>query len=266
VQHRTVLVQRHDAGVRQFGVDLAGGSEIGLVDTQLALTHAECLFGGAMGAGADATGFTHQFQLVRGLVGAVVVQVVHYRRRIVDLDPADGGGRLTDYCALALGQFGDGLFGGTHDHDLEGINPIAAGRGRHHVPVVAGLQENQPGLVPGRMHDPASGCTDQRQPVLELRADRIGVVHVVEKLDPRHARGNQQVIEAALCECAIRVFADRGEMLGVEGCELVVHGESCVEGPCDTDMLGCRRECEGRRLCRDQAAHMRGTGPGEDTS
>ena len=223
MQHCAVLVQADDAGIGQFGVDRVRCLQVGLMDAELTGAGAERRQGGAMRPCAGAAGLAQQRQLVRRLDAAMPVQVVEHGRRVQGgIGGCAVGG---DHRAPAWRQFGQRGGGTAHGDNFEVLHPVAAGRLRHHVPVVARLQEDQFRPRARRVRDPAARRIAQRQPVAEVRVGHERVVLVIQKLARRHAGGNQQVVEAGQRERGIGPLAQRGQMRGIErGKRGGVHG------------------------------------------
>ncbi|EEF93621.1 hypothetical protein CATMIT_01747, partial [Catenibacterium mitsuokai DSM 15897] len=170
--------------VGQFVGVLARGGAVGQVDVELAGAGAERGLGGAVRAHALARGFAHHRHFVGRLERAVVFQIVDHRLRIVRRVLAERALRLAEDGAARriLGQVRQRV-GRLADHDhFEVLDPGAAGRLRHHVPVIEGLQVDQLGRGAGSEDQPAAGVAHQRHPGLELRVDRIRIVAVVEDL------------------------------------------------------------------------------------
>ena len=164
MQHRGMFVEADDVAVGQLVGILAHGAAIGHVDGEFTLAFAERGFGGAMAAHRQVLRFAHQRNLVRRLVAALVFQIVDHGVRVV--------GRVLSQRALGfaqdraarggLGQQGQCFLGLADDVDVEMLHPPAAGRVRHHVPVVEGLVEDHPGPLARRVHQPAVGHARQR--------------------------------------------------------------------------------------------------------
>ena len=219
MQHRGVLVEADDVAVGQVVGVLAGGLAVGQVDAEFAGAGPERALGGAVRARADAAGLAHHRDLVRGLERAVVLQVGDDRRRVVGDVIAQRALRLAeDRAARRVGrQVARGVRGVAHHHDVEMVGPVAARRLGHHVPVVVRLQEHQLGPLPGGGDQPAAGRPGHRQPCLELRVHRVGIVTVVEGLVMQRAAGHHEVVEAAARE-RLRGAGEQGvEVRGIQG-------------------------------------------------
>jgi len=229
VQHGAVRVQTDDVGVGQLGLAESGGGEVGDMDLELAGAGVERARGGAMATCADAAGGAHQGDLVGCLAGARPVQPRQQRRRIVGGEIGASRTFLAEDRAVlaehALQLQARGIFVG-HGDDIEVLDPVTPRRFRHHMPVVARLQENQARFAARHMHDPRAGRVGQRQPAQEMRAGHERRRLIVEKAQTRRAGGDQQAVVAACSQRGITVVDHLGQMLCVERGEGGTHGET----------------------------------------
>ena len=201
VQRRAVLVQRDDVVVGHVVVGMAGGGEVGRVDAGFGGAGTEGIARRQMSAHRLALRATHQPEFVRGLVGAMVVQVVEQRLRIVRFEPGQGiVGFAQDRAPSAGGQVFRRLGRiGDHAH-VEMFDPFATRRARRNMPVVVGLVIGKHGSAARRVGDPAMRVPRQRQPVLERRIGLERIRHVVEIAVLLDARSDQKVVVAAARE------------------------------------------------------------------
>jgi len=198
------------------------------VDAELAFAGTERLLGGAVRARADAAGLAHQLQFVWRLVAAIPVQIVEHGRRIICLDPVHRRVTGGNHGVPAARQLCDRVGGSSHDADVEGIDPVTGRHVRYHVPVIARLQEDKLRFAARRVDNPAARRVGQRQPVLEVRAGDEWLILVVEKFAQRHARGDQQMVEAGQRKRLVRAVAQRAEVIGIKrGKAGRGHGHSC---------------------------------------
>ena len=117
-----------------------------------------------------------------------------------------------------------GLVRGADDHDLEVLDPVARGRGRHDMPVIARLQEQELRALARGVHEPAARRVGQRQPRLEVGVDRKWVIPVVEHLVVLGAGGHDEVIEATAREGGVGARAKHAQVVAEILCGMIVHG------------------------------------------
>ena len=209
VQRGAVLVQADDAVVGRVQVGVAGRGQVGRVDAGFRSAGVE---GGARGQVAGhgaALGGAHAVEFVGGLPGAVEVQVVDDRLRVVGFEAGQGRIRFAQDRALAgRGQVLAGFGGVADDPYVKLVHPETFGCGRRHMPVVVGLEIHQHRLAARRVGDPAGRMPGQRQPGLEVGVGLEGVGPVVEEFELLDPRWDQKVIEPALFQGAVRALLD----------------------------------------------------------
>ena len=227
VQHRAVFVERDDVAVGQLVGILLRGRAVGHVDLELAGPGAEGRFGGAMGPHRRHLRMAHQCNFIRRLERAVPVQVVDDRGGVVRRKTAQGAvGLAQDRAAGRIGrQQGQGLLRLADDVDIEMLDPPAAGSGRHHVPVIARLVEDQLRALARGVDDPAVRDPRQRQPMLEMRVDRERIIAVIKYLVVQAAGGNDQMVPSGTRQRGIGARGQGAEVVGIQrGGIWQVHG------------------------------------------
>src|SRR5690606_1571140 len=218
VQHCAVLVEGDDVAVGQVVGVLARRLAIRQVDAELAGAGTERAFGGAVAAHAAPGRLAHHRDLVRRLVRAVVFQVVDDRGRIAGHVIAECRLRLAeDRAARRVGrQVLQRLLFLAYDDDVEMRGPVARRRLRHHVPVVARLQVDQLRPRTRRVDEPAARIAGQPQPRLELRADRVRIIAIIERLVVQRAAGYHEVVEPGPRQRGVGPALHRRQVLPIQ--------------------------------------------------
>ncbi|SVK47854.1 Uncharacterised protein [Acinetobacter baumannii] len=161
VQHRSVLVQRHDVVVRHIGIAVAGSRQVGQIDVELAHAGEEGLMRGTMAGYRRLLRFAHAGQLIAGFNRTVEIQVVQHRFRVdVFRRDAEIAGALlgiTDIAdALTLRrQLLRDRIGVGQRHQFEGLGPETVRQRLYAVPVVNRGVEPQLRLVDAIYPQPA---------------------------------------------------------------------------------------------------------------
>ncbi len=163
-----------------------------------------------------ALGGAHAVEFVAGLEGAVEMQMVDHRLRVVRLESRQCGVGFAEDGGLSLrGQVFCG-FGRVADHaDVEFAHPGALRRARRHVPVVVRLVVHQHRPLARGVGDPAVRMPGQGQPGLELGIGLEGIGTVVEELVFLDAGGDQEVIETAFFERPVHARLDCGQVCAI---------------------------------------------------
>ena len=200
MQHRGVLVQRDDVAVGQIALGQTAGLEVGGMDRRLRPAFAEGALRGQMRRRAQRRCLAQALQLVAGLHRARVMQGVQHLGRVIRDDVAQRRVGLADDRQLARQlQVGQRVTRGAHHDQFEVLHPETARCLGRHMPVVLGLDVDQPGPVAGTDHQPAVRMADQRHPQLEVGVGLEDVGPVVEEgelLDT--GRDQQRVVATAL--------------------------------------------------------------------
>ena len=107
------------------------------------------------------------------------------------------------------------------DHlDLEVMRPEPVRERRRLVPVIGRLQENQPRLLAGPIHEPAVDRVFERHPQLEMRIRLERIRMIVEEHHVRTARVNRERVEVARCDRCVGALALNADVIVEQRSEL----------------------------------------------
>ena len=214
MQHRGVLVVRHDVVVRHLLFALGASLKIAHVRFVFGFPTTERGQRSLVSARAQRAGAAHAFELVRRLYGPIVVQARQKVRRIdarrvgLGTEPigADVGHpaevRPVTACLRWL----------VHSDQIDLGRPRRPRQPGRFVPIIVWLMEQN--------FEPRTGRDDQNtawiildgNPGLEMGVDLVRVVLIVQELDGRGARVDDQRIEAARRERPLRAPHERLQM------------------------------------------------------
>ena len=218
MQHGCMGVERDDVAVGQLAAVLSCRLAVRHVDAELAGAGAKRTQGRVVAAHGGAVGGRHHFDFIRGLEGAVVIEIGHRRRRVVGDKAAERAVRFAEDGAAGriAGQVRQCFLGGADHDDVEMRRPIAGRRGGDDMPVIVRLQEQQLRSLPGGDHQPTAGGIGQRQPGLELGIGRVGIFEVIERAQVQVAAGDDQMRALAAAQRLVGTCFEHGEVGGIE--------------------------------------------------
>ena len=224
VQDRRVGVERDDVRVRQLALRMSRRAHIGHVNFVFRLAGAERSFRRDVPARGRVRRVAHALQLVVGLDGS--------------RDSAAGAAALPD-CSRAKPQSANCSCHSPMnaqrpqaarwrrasrrlaDHlDLEVMRPEPVRQRGRLVPVIGRLQENQPRLLAGPIHEPAVDRIFERHPQLEMRIRLERIRMIVEEQHVRTARVNRERVEVARCDRRVGALALNADVIVEQRSEL----------------------------------------------
>ena len=207
VQHRRMLVQRHDVAVRHIGVAMAGSRQIGLVDIKLAHAGTEGFFCRTVAVDRHLLRFTHTRQFIVSLIGAIVVQVVNHPFR-VDVARSNAQAQRTlrnrtniADVATCSGQLAANAVRFWQRNNFNLFCPERSRQRFYVVPVINRQVEPQLWFINAIHQQPAVWHLSHRHPCFELRVDLERVRVVIQKNIHQLARVDKQRIEFETVEC-----------------------------------------------------------------
>ena len=217
MEYRRVLVVGDDIVVGHLFLALCAGLEIPHVGLVFGRSAAERREGCEMAASSQIARPAQAFDLVGGLDRPVEVQpgeqlrIIHRRRIRRKRVPGAHEGHAAEF-----GPFAAGRGGIRHRNQLDGLRPGFARQARGLVPVIVRLMKEHLGAGSRDVDQHALGIVEDRNPRLEMRIHLVGVRLVIQELDRRDTRMDDQGVKTGRRQRIVRPPHDGLQMVPIE--------------------------------------------------
>ncbi len=246
VEDGCIAVDGNDIAVRRVIGPLANGFHISQVDLELARPRHEGVLGRDVATHTDAIRFAQALQLVGGLVGAVIVQIVEHGFRVGLTQPQQLGhfqmtAQISPLLLAGRQVIGD-LLRPRQEADVEEVDPEGIGQLCHLVPEIHRPVEQQHRLAYTIHQQPAVGIVQDRQPGLEVRIHLEGIILIVEEDAVSLAGVDGQAAEPLLLQYVAGTMLQGIEVLGKK-LAVAAHGV-LLRGKCDFSITSSESRLE----------------------